>query len=343
MIQKETKNARKLSSGTGKPVSPSLQPLNYEDLKVPNREDLTSALPKRSLSQRPEPISLEQRLKRKISELVSVAEVKSQDPYFKGLLKVLHVAAGVPLSIWGAHIVLKAPIPTGLKFGDLAKGQPPIIGLEAHSSSWISPQAFLVAAGVTAAGILAHRLITRGLNKLTDWRIERALKAGADPEGPPPPSAAVFQTNGNAGVANQLFFNLVTKAPLISIPVVGALGPYTEEVLFRGLPALTSFAKASPIAAGIVTSLVFAALHNVMVDRRGDTLGVPLSPKIPGLGAFKLSLEHFPASQFLMGLTYWGLMQWQGFGCAVMAHALNNTIACFYMVLRARKQASQLP
>ena len=119
-------------------------------------------------------------------------------------------------------------------------------------------------------------------------------------------------TNNNEVAAE----SMIVAHPLLSILVLGLLGPICEEITYRyGLFSLLD--KKSKILAYILTPLIFAIIHfDFTGDMKVELLNLP-TYIIAGLGL------SFAYDKF-------------GFNCAVIAHITNNMYAIIVTLITAQ-------
>ena len=118
--------------------------------------------------------------------------------------------------------------------------------------------------------------------------------------------------------------NLVVTYPLLSIIVIGVIGPLCEELAYRA--GLFSFLKRiNSIFAYVISALIFALIH---FDFNSIIVGIETS----NWGILINELINLPPYIFA-GLTFTFLFEKFGFGCGLFAHILNNVYSIFATLL----------
>ena len=118
--------------------------------------------------------------------------------------------------------------------------------------------------------------------------------------------------------------NLVVTYPLLSIIVIGVIGPLCEELAYRA--GLFSFLKRiNSIFAYIISALIFALIH---FDFNSIIVGFETS----NWSILINELINLPPYVFA-GLTFTFLFEKFGFGCGLFAHILNNVYSIFATLL----------
>lgn len=82
------------------------------------------------------------------------------------------------------------------------------------------------------------------------------------------------------------------------------IGPFIEELLFRGLPLVIFSSLRSPFSywlLGLTSAVLFSMAHGG-------------------------SAQNFPLTHFIAGLVYWKVAVERGLSHAVLLHALNNSM-----------------
>ncbi|MDD7315968.1 MAG: type II CAAX endopeptidase family protein [Bacillales bacterium] len=118
--------------------------------------------------------------------------------------------------------------------------------------------------------------------------------------------------------------NLVVTYPLLSIIVIGIIGPLCEELAYRA--GLFSFLKRiNSIFAYVISALIFALIH---FDFNSIIVGFETS----NWSILINELINLPPYVFA-GLTFTFLFEKFGFGCGLFAHILNNVYSIFATLL----------
>ena len=125
-------------------------------------------------------------------------------------------------------------------------------------------------------------------------------------------------TGFNSGNENQQTIELVVKDyPVLSILVLGIIGPIVEEITYR-LGLYSVLRRYNKILALIVVSVVFGLIHF------GITTDMTANDFINEL----LNLPIYMISGFILSFTY---DKW-GFAASSIAHILNNLLSIIFII-----------
>jgi hypothetical protein len=101
---------------------------------------------------------------------------------------------------------------------------------------------------------------------------------------------------------------------------VGIVGPIVEEMMFRVLPSLMTQSPGMQWQVGIPFNVIYALMHSVVPEDASAKLSVPIS------ATHKISLDHLPISQFMLGAFCWYCARSYGTLAPILTHTLNNHI-----------------
>lgn len=101
---------------------------------------------------------------------------------------------------------------------------------------------------------------------------------------------------------------------------VGIVGPIVEEMMFRVFPSLMTHSPGMQWQVGIPFNVVYALMHSVVPESAPTKLSVPIS------STQKISLDHLPISQFMLGAFCWYCVRSYGTLAPILTHALDNQI-----------------
>lgn len=100
--------------------------------------------------------------------------------------------------------------------------------------------------------------------------------------------------------------------------MVGVVGPIVEEAIFRVLPSLITSSPGIEWRVGIPFNVIYALMHSVVPESAVTKLSIPIS------NDQKISLDHLPISQFLLGAFCWYCARSYGSLAPILTHTLNN-------------------
>jgi hypothetical protein len=101
---------------------------------------------------------------------------------------------------------------------------------------------------------------------------------------------------------------------------VGVVGPIVEELMFRVFPSLMTQSPGIQWQVGIPFNLVYALMHAVVPESAVTKLSFPIS------STQKISLDHLPLPQFVLGAFCWYCARTYGALSPILTHTLNNQI-----------------
>jgi len=101
---------------------------------------------------------------------------------------------------------------------------------------------------------------------------------------------------------------------------IGIVGPIVEEMMFRVFPSLMTHSPGMQWQVGIPFNVVYALMHSVVPENAPTKLSLPIS------ATQKISLDHLPISQFMLGAFCWYCARSYGTLAPILTHALNNQI-----------------
>ncbi|MEY4700608.1 MAG: hypothetical protein RL326_795, partial [Pseudomonadota bacterium] len=101
---------------------------------------------------------------------------------------------------------------------------------------------------------------------------------------------------------------------------VGVVGPIVEELMFRVFPSLMTQSPGIQWQVGIPFNLVYALMHSVVPESAETKLSFPIS------STQKISLDHLPLPQFVLGAFCWYCARTYGSLAPILTHTFNNQI-----------------